>query len=512
LVRRAPGFLHGRLARAWRTAVFQRTALISWLAWPVAYPAAWLWRRTWLRHARLIAVTGSVGKTSTAAAVAAAAGAAFDPDGANYGSFLAARLLRHRPRRACLVVEVGISRPRQMCGYARLLRPDVVVLTAIGSDHLHAFGSREALARDKALLAQAVGRRGLVVVNGDDELCNAIAARLAAHTVRVGFAADCDWRIEQAAVDWPHGTQLRLAGPTGTLPDGPPANPGGFPAVSLPGGPVGSQASNPEGNPASNPPGTSASGSPSPSACCPTGGTPGNPAGCPATGLAIHTRWLGRDLARCVAFAAAAAIESGTGGAAAAVVARLEALPPTPGRLEPLPLPGGAWLLCDAWKSSWEPIQSALRELAGLAGRRRVAVLGDVEEPQGSQGAAYRRYGLLAAAAAHRIVFIGTSTDFRRFRAGVRQAAPAMPEIQHCADVQEAAAALRSELTPGTVILIKGRHSQKLHRVAILLRGGAVACRLQRCPARGLRCELCPRLGGAHPAPRPAVSRRGLKG
>ncbi len=123
-------------------------------------------------------------------------------------------------------------------------------------------------------------------------------------------------------------------------------------------------------------------------------------------------------------------------------------------------------------------------------------MLGGIEEPEGSQTAAYRRYGRLAASAAQRILFVGAVTDYRRFGAGVRQAGPAAPALERCADAAAAAAALRGELRPGTVILIKGRHSEKLGRVALLLRGETVDCRLRRCPARGLRCELCPRLRG----------------
>ena len=418
------------VAEAWTTLVFRRRAVGSRLAWPIAYPAAWVWRRLVLRRTRVVAVTGSLGKTSTAAAAAAAAGAPFDPNAANYGSFLAAAVLRCRPRRRWLVVEVAISRPGQMRAYARLLRPDVVILTGIGGEHLSVFGSLEALAREKAILPLAVRRRGLVVVNADDERCLAIGERAAARVVRVGFAAGSDWRIEQASLDWPRGTSLRLAGPAG--------------------------------------------------------------------GLALSTRWVGRDLARCAALAAAASLEAG--GDVAAVIARLADLSPIPWRQEPMPLPGGAWLLCDAWKGSWRSMQSALGVLQGIASWRRVAVLGAIEEPEGGEAAAYRRYGRLAAASAQRLLFVGTRAEYRHFRAGVGQAGPAAPALEHCAAAAAAAAALRDELQGGTVILVKGRQRQKLGRVAILLRGETVDCRLRLCPARGLRCELCSRLRAA-PAP-----------
>jgi UDP-N-acetylmuramoyl-tripeptide--D-alanyl-D-alanine ligase len=413
------------LVRAWQSAVFRRASLAARLAWPFLYPAAWVWRRTALRRTRVWAVTGSVGKTSTAAAAAAAAGAPFDPDRANYGSFLAAALLRCRPGHPCLVLEVAISRPGQMRAYARLLRPDLVVLTGIGIEHLHAFADQDALAREKALLPHAVGRRGLVIVNGDDPRCRAIGATAAARVVRVGTAVDCEWRVESAAEDWPRGTRLRLAGPGGAA-------------------------------------------------------------------LEISSRWVGPDLPRCAAFGAVAGLASGAD--AQSLAARIAALPPLPGRMQPLPLPGGAWLLHDAWKGHWPTAESALRHLAGLTGWRRVAVLGSLDEPPGTQGAAYRRYGRLAATAAQRLLFVGSRTELMRLRAGVRESGPAAPEVEHYPAPHEAAAALRGELSPGTVILLKGRHGEKLGRVAILLRGESVGCRLRFCPARGLRCELCPRL------------------
>jgi UDP-N-acetylmuramoyl-tripeptide--D-alanyl-D-alanine ligase len=422
------GRLRLPLVRAWQTVVYRRGTLAAGLAWPILYPVAWLWRRTALRRMRVWAVTGSVGKTSTTAAAAAAGGMPFDPDRANHGSFLAAALLRCRPGQARLAIEVAISRPGQMRAYARLLRPDLVVLTAIGTEHLHAFAGQEQLAYEKGLLPRAVGRQGLVVVNGDDARCRAIGALCAAPVVRVGSAADCEWRIAGLAGiggDFPHGSRLRLEGPAGA-------------------------------------------------------------------GVEIASQWLGPDLPRCAAFGAAAALASGV--PAPLVAARIAALPPLPGRLQPVPLAGGAWLLHDAWKGHWATVESALHFLAGLTGWRRVAVLAALDEPPGTQGAAYRRYGRLAATAAERLLFVGSTRDFERLRSGVRDHGGAAPRLEHHATVHEAAAALREEMAAGTVILLKGRHSQKLGRVALLLRGESVGCRLRFCPARGRRCEICPRL------------------
>jgi UDP-N-acetylmuramoyl-tripeptide--D-alanyl-D-alanine ligase len=411
-----------RLGQAWELARFRPRTVLSALVWPLAYPAAWLWRRTWLRGTRLVAVTGSIGKTSTAAAVAAVLGAPFDPEARNFGSSLAAAILRHRPRHRPLVLEVGISRRGQMRGYAQLLRPDVVLLTAVARDHSKTLGGIEGIAAEKALLAHAVRPGGLVVVNGDDPRCRAIGDTAAATAVRVGFAADCEWRIEEARVDFPRGTRVRLAGPDGDR--------------------------------------------------------------------EIASPWIGDGLARCAASAVVVGAASGLGDDL--IQERLAGLLSVPGRLEVVPLPGGAWLLCDAWKSSWETIESALHELSLLAGWRRIAVLGNIDEVHGAQTEVYLQYARLAATVAERIVYIGNG--FEKFLRGTRQAGLAPDRLQGCRDVHQAAAALRVELSPGTVILVKGSHRQKLGRIKLLLQDEAVSCDLRICPRKGLSCTLCSHL------------------
>jgi len=411
-----------RLDRTWELARFRPWTFLGALAWPLAWPAAWLWRRTWLRGTRLIAVTGSLGKTSTTAAVAAVLGVPFDPDARNFGSFLALAVLRHRPRRRPLVLEVGISRRGQMERYARLLRPDAVVLTAVTDDHGRGLGGIEGVAAEKARLAHAVQPGGLLVVNGDDPRCRAIAEDAAARAVRVGFAADCEWRLAGVDVDFPHGARIRLAGPEGDR--------------------------------------------------------------------EVASPWIGEGLARCAALAVAAGVDSGV--EYDTVQERLAGLRAAPERLEAVPLPAEAWLLCDSWKSTWDTIESALQELSRLAGWRRVAVLGNVDEVHGAQTQVYLNYGRLAATVAERILYVGDG--FEKFLRGARQARMAPDRLQGYRDVHQAAAALHAELAPGTVILVKGSHRQKLGRIRFLLQGEAVSCSLRVCPRTGLSCRLCSHL------------------
>jgi UDP-N-acetylmuramyl pentapeptide synthase len=170
----------------------------------------------------------------------------------------------------------------------------------------------------------------------------------------------------------------------------------------------------------------------------------------------------------------------------------LAGLRAAPERLEAVPLPSEAWLLCDSWKSTWATIESALQELSRLAGWRRIAVLGNVDEVHGAQTQVYLEYGRLAATVTERILYVGDG--FEKFQRGTRQAGLAPDRLQGYRDVHQVAAALRAELAPGTVILVKGSHRQKLDRIRLLLQGEAVSCRLRICPRTGLSCRLCSHL------------------
>jgi len=182
LARTRPGRWYYRLA-------------LSWALWPALGALAALWRRTVLRHTPVVAVVGSHGKTTTRFAIAAALGQPPPRDGENSWSYVAFDLLRGRKHRP-LVVEVGISRPGQMASYARVLRPDIVVTTAIGRAHWSSFGSVERIAYEKSTMLSALRRDGLAIVNGDDPRLLTMLGATTARVVRCGLGAGNDLRAE----------------------------------------------------------------------------------------------------------------------------------------------------------------------------------------------------------------------------------------------------------------------------------------------------------------------------
>jgi len=160
--------------------------------------AGW-YRRRWLRNTRLVAVVGSLGKTTTTGALRLALAC---PDRgfsySNYGASLAENLLRVRPGDARAVLEVGISRPGPMAGYARRLRPDVVVVTSIASDHHRSFPTLLDTRAEKVRMLGELGPDRVAVLNGDDPHVRWMASQTRARVITYGTGMNNDVR----AVGW----------------------------------------------------------------------------------------------------------------------------------------------------------------------------------------------------------------------------------------------------------------------------------------------------------------------
>jgi UDP-N-acetylmuramyl pentapeptide synthase len=184
---------------------------IAYRSWPLLSPLARMYRRTLVRDTRVIAVTGSFGKSTTARAIAAALDVTEHAWMlSNFWSWIAFALLRIRPGQRHAVIEVGISKPGQMKGYARTVGPDVAVITAIGSEHHRSLGTLEVTRAEKSWLLQVLPVSGTAVLNGDDPNVMWMKQKTRARVVTFGFGAQCDVRADDVRLDWPRGTHFRL--------------------------------------------------------------------------------------------------------------------------------------------------------------------------------------------------------------------------------------------------------------------------------------------------------------
>lgn len=121
--------------------------------------------------ARVVAVTGSVGKTGTKEAlrlVLSRQGKTHAPV-ASYNNHWGVPLtLTRTPRDVRYgVYEIGMNAPGEILPLAKMVQPDVAVITTIQPVHLAAFESLEGIAREKAAIFNGLKAGGTAIINAD---------------------------------------------------------------------------------------------------------------------------------------------------------------------------------------------------------------------------------------------------------------------------------------------------------------------------------------------------------
>jgi len=177
----------------------------------VLVAAAVLHRRFRIRHTRIIAVVGSFGKTTTTRCLLTVlTGRIHKQAAGNMGISLAKNILRIRPADTLAVVEVGVSGFGQMAKNVKIVKPDIAVVTSIGSEHNRTFGTLQATRDEKADMVRALGAGGLAFLNGDDPNVLWMAGQTKAKVVTFGFGSGNDFRASDISLDWPVGTRFNL--------------------------------------------------------------------------------------------------------------------------------------------------------------------------------------------------------------------------------------------------------------------------------------------------------------
>lgn len=149
-----------------------------------------------------VGITGSVGKSSTKEFLATLTEEHFrvvkTPANINTDIGIAQTVLRElRDGHTLFVSEMGAYRRGEIARAARLVQPQIGILTAVRNQHLALFGSLEDLARAKGELLRAVPKSGTAIVNGDDPICMRLSKETpAAQVIRYGFNEGNDVRGE----------------------------------------------------------------------------------------------------------------------------------------------------------------------------------------------------------------------------------------------------------------------------------------------------------------------------
>ena len=153
--------------------------------------------------ARIVAVTGSVGKTTTKDALRLALSAC-GPTHASVASFNnhwgVPLTLARMPREAAYgVFEIGMNHAGEITPLVAMVRPHVAIVTAVAESHLGHFASLDEIADAKAEIFSGLEPGGVAVINRDsahfDRLAAAARAAGAARIVGFGEAAQAEARL-----------------------------------------------------------------------------------------------------------------------------------------------------------------------------------------------------------------------------------------------------------------------------------------------------------------------------
>jgi UDP-N-acetylmuramoyl-tripeptide--D-alanyl-D-alanine ligase len=356
--------------------------------------------------ARVVAITGSTGKTTTKAFTAqllerAGSGpVAATAANENNEIGVAKLFLGLAPDVAYVVVEFGARHYGEIAPLARVARPHVAVLTNVGDAHLEIMGSPQRLAETKWGIFSTVA---LAVLNARDAVSRERAASL--ERPATWFAA----RAGDEPDGLPRGArEVALAGDEWLV-------------VRERGG---------------------------------------------ERRFRTRLRIPGEHNRANAAAAAAAALESDVGAERLAEALGRLALPP--GRYERIEL-GEVAMIFDAYNASMAGTIATLESFAREPAWRRIAILGSMAELGAGAPEMHARVGAAAAAAGLELLLVGGDFA-AELAAGAREGGLPAERIVPFERNAEAAGWLRANLRPGDVVLLKASRKYKLEEIVEDLR------------------------------------------
>jgi UDP-N-acetylmuramoyl-tripeptide--D-alanyl-D-alanine ligase len=168
---------------------------------------------------RVIAITGSAGKTTTKEAIAAFLGGRFhvvkNAGNLNNHIGLPLSLIQLRVGPDIAVMELGMNHAGEISTLVAIAEPDVRVWTNVGDAHLGFFASSDAIAEAKAEILERADAHTLLVYNADDPRVMARAAGFPSRVITFGCAEGATVRatsVEDRGVD---GMRARISTPAG---------------------------------------------------------------------------------------------------------------------------------------------------------------------------------------------------------------------------------------------------------------------------------------------------------
>lgn len=371
--------------------------------------------RRWREHlpARVIALTGSTGKTTTknlVRDVLSKAGSTVATRGNQNNELGVPRtILEADMSTAYLVVEMGMRGLGQIADLCAIAKPDIALITNVGQCHIELLGTQENIARAKAeALCALPDRTGVAVLNRADEYSAFMAdcAQLTQRNITVlDFDGSGTTDVTQASLPAVFATDIQL-------------DDEGYPHFQL----------NMDGQ---------------------------------ACSCSLHVRGM-HNVANA---AAAAAVGKACGLGIGTIVEGLEESLPEAGRQEVHITSEGVCVIDDTYNANPDSMRASLALFAVMKVEgKRIAVLGDMGELGKHAQACHEGIGRFAAEC-HFDHLICVGTLARAIAQGALQAGFAAHHITQVDSCGEALGLLESELQSGDAVLVKASRAMELDRI-----------------------------------------------
>ncbi len=170
--------------------------------------------------ARVIAITGSVGKTGSKEMlrVALSGQGRIHVAEKSYNNHEGVPLtLARMPRDTDIaVIEIGMNHPGEIAPLARMARPHVALITTVAPVHLAAFDSVGDIAAEKAEIFRGLVPDGVAVLNADLDTYDILAKAAPARILTFGAAASADFRLLSCDIGQ-GATVVRARAPVGEV-------------------------------------------------------------------------------------------------------------------------------------------------------------------------------------------------------------------------------------------------------------------------------------------------------
>jgi UDP-N-acetylmuramoyl-tripeptide--D-alanyl-D-alanine ligase len=168
---------------------------------------------------RVVAITGSAGKTTTKETIADFLSASFrvvkNKGNLNNHIGLPLSLMQLRDKPDVAVMELGMNHAGEISTLVAIADPDVRVWTNVGDAHAGFFASRDAIADAKAEILERAEPHDVLVCNADDPRVMARATLFAGRTITFGEREDASIRASDIEDRGVEGMRARVATPAG---------------------------------------------------------------------------------------------------------------------------------------------------------------------------------------------------------------------------------------------------------------------------------------------------------